>query len=168
MGQYWRLGDTEPDPDAVHRAESQLTELAGLLIRSVGQVSMVRLPDGTIRPADPAIRPPRDWTDPVRARELYDQLRGVPSDVFAHALFRATDHPRRRRNVVLVAIKLGVLDFVAPMVDLLYADQSREIAEDYLNCCLPRLVQAATEWANMRGLRIEYSRTGTSARWGVF
>lgn len=107
-----------------------------------------------------------DWTDPAKARTLYGALCGLDRRLFVIALNIAVHPMEHRREVLQVAIKLGVPESIDTLIRVFTSNPTREIAEDYLNSGSSPLESYAWNWADGRGFPIGYSGIGTTAQWG--
>jgi hypothetical protein len=107
-----------------------------------------------------------DWTDPAKARTLYGTLRAVERRIFLVALGIATNPVEHRRDVLQAAIKLGVPESTDTLIEVFASNPTKGIAEDYLNSGSNPLGTYAWNWADARGLWIDYSGIGTTAQWG--
>jgi len=107
-----------------------------------------------------------DWTDPAKARTLYGTLRGRDRRIFVVALNIAANPMEHRRDILQAAIKLGVPESIDTLVQMFAYNPTRGIAGDYVNSGSSPLVTYAWNWADARGLQIDYSGIGTAAQWG--
>jgi hypothetical protein len=107
-----------------------------------------------------------DWTDPMKARTLYDTLHRPERKIFVLALDIAANQMEHRRGVLQVAIKLGIPGTADTLIRVFISNPAKGIAEDYLNSGSSPLEAYASNWANARGLQINYSGISTTAQWG--
>jgi hypothetical protein len=107
-----------------------------------------------------------DWTDPAKARTLYGTLGGLDRGIFVVALDIAASPAEHRRAVLQAAIKLGVPGSVDTLIKVFASSPTKGIAEDYLNSGSNPLETYAWNWADARGLQIDYSGIGETAHWG--
>jgi hypothetical protein len=109
------------------------------------------------------------WADRQAARLQYDHLKSLPVNEVINALVLQTiERSRRRFQVLLVAIKLGIPGSEEKLSDLLMVYGNQSMAEDYLNSGSSLLGDAGTKWANEHGYNIRMGQGSHRGSWGSF
>ncbi|MFK4085124.1 ankyrin repeat domain-containing protein [Kribbella sp. NPDC020789] len=109
-------------------------------------------------------------SDGAAVQESFRQLRRAHQRFFQPALTRtAIANPRERRQIVVLAVKLGRASSEKPLLELLRIWGDRQLAEDFLNCGSEPLAHGAERWARANRYVIHrYGGTARPIRWGRF
>jgi ankyrin repeat protein len=109
------------------------------------------------------------WTNPSKARSLYDGLKARQDKYLINALvlrvIRADD---MRLRVLLLAIKLGIPGSEEKLGALLMEYGDKSMAEDYLNSGSSLLHSSGVAWANSHGYHIQTGQGSNRSNWGSF
>lgn len=109
-----------------------------------------------------------EWTDAVKARPVYDELKGMDGRLVTEAIVRRVTSGQDRLRVLFLAVKLGIPGSEQHLNDLLQAYGDKSMAEDYLNCGSQLLYEGAKRWANDRGYSINAGGGSHRVAWDQF
>ncbi|MEU6562261.1 ankyrin repeat domain-containing protein [Nocardia nova] len=107
-----------------------------------------------------------------RARDsglhVYHQLQGSPGSIYNPAVVRQVLEPEHRRELLILAIKVGKAGSQEKLAEALDAFGDKTMAEDYLNAGSPFLQQAAHRWAWVHNYKIYRTPGAVNIVWGQF
>jgi len=115
------------------------------------------------------LSPDGEWSDPSRARGLYDNLKARPDRYVVNALvLRVINGDDMRLRVLLLAIKLGIPGSEEKLDSLLMVYGDKSMAEDYLNSGSALLHNSGVKWANSHGYHVSTGMGSHRSGWGSF
>ncbi|MGH3692936.1 MAG: hypothetical protein ACRDRX_02845 [Pseudonocardiaceae bacterium] len=110
-----------------------------------------------------------EWRDVNQGRAVYEELKRCSPRVYNHAVVRvALKSPESRRQLLHLAIKIGIPDSAERLVDVLDGYGTEEMAVEYLNAGSKTLYNAAERWARRNNYRIRTTRGWRTVTWGKF
>lgn len=110
-----------------------------------------------------------EWTDRSKARTLYDGLKARQDKYLVNALvLRIIRGDATRLQVLLLAIKLGILGSEEKLVSLLMVYGDKPMAEDYLNSGSSLLHDGGDKWAKAHEYHIRTGLGSHRSGWGRF
>ncbi|MEV0431757.1 hypothetical protein [Nocardia sp. NPDC050413] len=108
------------------------------------------------------------WRDRGQGYRVYTRLGQFPERIYNPAVVRQVLRREQRRELLILAIKLGRTGSEEKLAEALQAFGDKHMAEDYLNCGSRFLHDAAEQWARANNYRI-FSRSGwANVGWGRF
>ena len=107
------------------------------------------------------------WRDEVLALRLFRILQEY-SQSATEALATEMRAGGDRRQLFLLAMKLGASNLEDALCSMLDGSGDRALAEDYLNSGNERLAKAGRDWAAARGIEIGTGNGSHRATWGKF
>ncbi|MFF3567897.1 hypothetical protein ACFYXQ_08955 [Nocardia jiangxiensis] len=108
------------------------------------------------------------WRSSKEAYGVYLQLRETPPRIFNPAVVREVLEACHRRELLILAIKVGKTGSQEKLAEALDAFGNKPMAEDYLNAGSPFLREAAQRWAQSHNYRIFTTPGGPRVVWGQF
>ena len=108
------------------------------------------------------------WLVPDDGFHIYRRLRDSPPLIYNPAVVRQVLEPDRRRELLILAIKVGKAGSQEKLAEALDAFGDKTMAEDYLNAGSPYLQQAAERWARVHNYKIYRAPGAVSIVWGQF
>lgn len=108
------------------------------------------------------------WQEPDDGFRIYHRLRNTRGLIYNPAVVRQVLEPGRRRELLILAIKVGKPGSQERLAEALDAFGDKTMAEDYLNAGSPLLQQAAQRWARQHDYKIFRSPGAVSIVWGRF
>ncbi|MFF0454422.1 hypothetical protein [Nocardia africana] len=99
---------------------------------------------------------------------IYHRLRESPGRIYNPAVVRQVLEPDRRRELLILAIKVGKAGSQEKLAEALDAFGDKTMAEDYLNAGSPALQQAAQRWAHLHNYKIFRTPGAVNTVWGRF
>lgn len=131
-------------------------------LREIGRV------DNLLRAGAKLLSGRGDWTNAVKARPIYDELKGMDGRLVAKAIVRRVTNGEDRLRVLFLAVKLGIPGSEQRLNDLLQAYGDKSMAEDYLNSGSQLLNEGARRWASERGYSINSGGGSHRVAWDQF
>lgn len=109
------------------------------------------------------------WTDPVRARRVYELILRFDPQASTNALVAAVaQDPARRLRILFLAVKLGIPGSEDRLNDLLIRHGDKSMAEDFLNSGSDVLGEGGERWAAMHGYTVTTGPGSSRTTWGAF
>ena len=109
------------------------------------------------------------WRDANQGRAVYNELKECSPRIYNPAIVRfVLKNPGSRRQLLHLAIKLGVSGSEAKLVEVLDGFGTKEMAVDYLNAGSGILRVAAERWARRNDYRIHSTGGRRVVAWGQF
>lgn len=109
-----------------------------------------------------------NWKNVEQGRKVYDILQRVPGNEVVQSLRRVVITTINRKQVLFLAVKLGIDGTQKTLNDLLMAHGDKSMAEDYLNCGSKELYDGAAAWGRARGYYIQTGPGSHRTSWGRF
>lgn len=114
------------------------------------------------------LHPDGTWWNANEGYRIYHRLQKLPSRIFNPAVVRQVLRPERRRELLILAIKVGQPGSQEKLAEALTGFGNKSMAEDYLNCGSEYLYKAAERWARDHNHRIFSRFGGVHVTWGRF
>ncbi len=109
------------------------------------------------------------WRDVNQGRAVYGKLEGCSPRIYNPAIVRVVlKNSESRRQLLYLAIKLGISGSEEKLVEVLDGFGTKEMAVDYLNAGSDILRVAAERWARRNNYRIYTTGGRRVVTWGQF
>lgn len=131
-------------------------------VREIGRV------DNLIRTGAKLLSGHGDWTDAVKARSIYDELKRTNAALVTRAIVRKVASGEDRLRVLFLAVKLGITGSEGHLNAVLQTYGDKSMAEDYLNSGSQLLNEGARRWANDHGGSISAGGGSHRVAWDRF
>ncbi|WP_181723033.1 ankyrin repeat domain-containing protein [Nocardia gipuzkoensis] len=112
--------------------------------------------------------PDGTWRDTGQGYPIYNRLRQYPPRIFNPAVVRQVLDHDHRRELLILAIKLGQSGSLEKLAQALNGFGNKTMAEDYLNSGSAYLRTAAERWAQVHNYRIFTTPGHVKVIWGQF